>query len=415
MSSGIFLLARRDPTRCIHCGACEALVPCQGGTVGEETNCTGCGACAAACPESAIELVERAPPPEITITINGERIPIPSRITVLHALELLGHSAGRFPGEGDLFAPCRSGGCWSCAVAVDGRVVPSCVTVVREGMVVETVLPSGFRPLRLLHGWMGHGVGGVGTPWHLKQRRDYIEAAVFACGCNLRCPQCQNWTTTYCGKEEAYTPLEAAVLMTGLRRRCGVARMAISGGESTLNRPWLVGYVQELRERNPDPAARIHVDTNATLLTRDYIDELVEAGMTDIGPDLKGLHLETFMRITGISDRDLAERFLKTAWEAVRYLVNEYPDRLFTGVGIPYNRDLISLDEIRKMGDAIRNIDPDLQVCVLDYRPDFRRKDIKRPHPREMQEVLEILTGCGLSTVICQTRYGHIGPLRPFI
>jgi pyruvate formate lyase activating enzyme len=260
---------------------------------------------------------------------------------------------------------------------------------------------------------MGHGVGGVGTPWHLKNRRGYIEAAVFACGCNLRCPQCQNWTTTYQGKGQAFRPAEAAAIMTSIRRRCGVDRMAISGGESTLNRRWLVAYVRELRERNADPAARIHVDTNATLLSRDYIDELVDAGMTDIGPDLKGVRPETFMRITGISDGVLARRYLETAWDAVRYLVDRYRERVFTGVGIPYNRGLISLDEVKEMGYAIREIDPHLQVCVLDYRPEFRRRDIRRPHPREMQEVLEILTGGGLTTVICQTRYGHIGPLRP--
>jgi len=46
------------------------------------------------------------------------------------------------------------------------------------------------------------------------------------------------------------------------------------------------------------------VDTNATILTRDYIDELVEAGVTDIGPDLKGCYPETFMRITGIEDKE---------------------------------------------------------------------------------------------------------------
>jgi len=201
--------------------------------------------------------------------------------------------------------------------------------------------------------------------------------------------------------------------MTSLRRRSRVDRMAISGGESTLNRPWLVDYIRKLRERNPDPAARIHVDTNATLLTREYIDELADAGMTDIGPDLKGLRPETFMRITGISDMNMARQFLETAWDAVHYLVDQYPDRVFTGVGIPYNSVLISLDEVRGMGDALRRIEADLQVCVLDYRPEFRRRDIRRPHPREMQEVLETLTACGLSTVICHTRYGHIAPQGP--
>ncbi len=40
--------------------------------------------------------------------------------------------------------------------------------------------------------------------------------------------------------------------------------------------------------------------------------------MTDIGPGLKGPHLETFMRITGLQDRVLAARYHRTSWDAVR-------------------------------------------------------------------------------------------------
>lgn len=186
--------------------------------------------------------------------------------------------------------------------------------------------------------------------------------------------------------------------------------MAISGGESTLNRRWLVEYVKDLKRLNPDPDARIHVDTNATILTRDYIDELVKAGMTDIGPDLKGYYPEAFMRITGIEDKGLAERYLNTAWDAVRYLIENYKDRVFIGVGIPYNRKLISAQEIGLMGDKLYEIDHEVQVCVLDYRPEFKRLDLIKPGYEEMVEIYRILKEKGLKTVICQTEYGHIGP-----
>ncbi|MEM0315352.1 MAG: radical SAM protein, partial [Archaeoglobaceae archaeon] len=228
-----------------------------------------------------------------------------------------------------------------------------------------------------------------------------------------RCPQCQNWTTTYNGKEVALTPREAAVKMTVVRRSYRVDRMAISGGESTLNRRWLVRYLRELKKLNPDREARLHVDTNASILTPDYIDELIEAGMTDIGPDLKGLRLETFMRITGLKDKELAEKYHKTSWKAVKYIVDNYRDKVFIGVGIPYNRDPISLEEIHDIGNEICKIDPEIQVCVLDYRPEFRRRDIRRPSYGEMVEVWRILRSCGLKTVICQTIFGHIGPSEP--
>mgnify|MGYP000574840478 CR=1 FL=1 len=64
--------------------------------------------------------------------------------------------------------------------------------------------------------------------------------------------------------------------------------------------------------------------TELILLTPRYVDELVEIGANNIGVEPKGLHLETFMDISGIGDRELAERYLKTSWEAAKYLIDNY-------------------------------------------------------------------------------------------
>ncbi len=401
-------VAERNPKKCIHCGICDEIVACSSSYVGYLEGCVGCGVCHLACPNQAIRMIESRREKNIQIRIDGETFSLPERITVKSALEFAGYEISRYPGEGDLFTPCEVGGCWSCAVEIDGEIKPSCVISVKDGMEIKTELSEDHTPRRLVHGWMGHSVGGVGTPWQLKERH-YVEAAVFACGCNFRCPQCQNWTTTYCGKEVIYTPKEAALLMTDTRKRYRVDRMAISGGESTLNRRWLVEYIKELKNFNQDRKARFHVDTNASILTKDYINELVQAGMTDIGPDLKGLRLETFMRITGLKDEELAEKYKKTAWEAVKYLIDNYESEVFVGVGIPYNRDLISLEEIVEIGYEICKINPEVQVCVLDYRPEFRSR-ILRPSYQEMVKVHEVLRGTGLKAVVCQTTLGHIGP-----
>ncbi|MEM3078026.1 MAG: radical SAM protein [Nitrososphaerales archaeon] len=409
----MFYIAEKNLDRCKRCGVCDEIVACSSLRVGFKEACIGCGACHLACPNEAIEMKERPRGKEIKIRVNGESFCVQERITVKRALELLGYRMSKFPGEGDFFAPCETGGCYNCAVEIDGLIKPSCVTGVREGIEIETRLHKAHTPKRLVHGWMGHTVGGVGTPWQLKKAYGYIEAAVFACGCNLRCPQCQNWTTTYCGNELALSPREAALLMTKARMSYEVDRMAISGGESTLNREWLVEYIRELRKLNPDEKAKFHVDTNASILTKDYIDELVESGMTDIGPDLKGLSLETFMRITGLKDKALARKYHQTSWDAFEYLVENYKDRIFIGVGIPYNKDLISLEEISRIGDRLCSIDPEVQVCVLDYRPEFRRMNIKRPTYGEMVSVWRLLKRTGLKTIVCQTEFGHIGPKEP--
>jgi len=187
--------------------------------------------------------------------------------------------------------------------------------------------------------------------------------------------------------------------------------MAISGGEATLNRPWLTRFFRELRRLNPDSQARLHLDTNATILTPDYVDELIEAGVTDIGPDIKGSKTETFMRITGITNKELAERYLQNQWKITKYMVdNHYPERVFLGIGIPYNPELITLEEILEMGEKIASMNPEVQVCLLDYFPAFRRTDMNRPTVTEMKKAREALISAGLKTVLAQTAVGHIGP-----
>ncbi len=62
------------------------------------------------------------------------------------------------------------------------------------------------------------------------------------------------------------------------------------------------------------------------------------------------------------------------------------------------------------MGENILKIKEDVQVCILDYRPEFRRTWLKRPDFEEMVEIKNILNGVGLKMVIAQTPLGHIGP-----
>jgi pyruvate formate lyase activating enzyme len=132
--------------------------------------------------------------------------------------------------------------------------------------------------------------------------------------------------------------------------------------------------------------------------------------MTDIGIDLKGLTAQTFMKITATKNKGLAKRYLSTAWNAVSYLIQNYKDKVFTGIGIPYNEKLISRQEITRVAQKLCEIDPEIQVCALDYRPEFKRLDIQKPSFEEMAEVHKVLKSAGLKTVICQTERGHIGP-----
>ena len=380
--------------KCVDCGFCTDVFQCP-----SPDRCIGCLACIDACPYTAREVIEIEEDVKyIRIYVDNAEYRVPDGITILNALSSLGYYVD---------APCKLGGCWSCIVLADGEPVRSCITPVRDGIKISLDIEN-VTPLRIMHGPEGHLVGGKGTPWWEVDYRRYIEAAIWVAGCNLRCPQCQNFHVTYDNSSKPVTPYEAARLVTKCRIMYNANAVAISGGEPTLNRRWLIEYFKELTKLNPD--ARRHLDSNGTLLTRDYIDELVEAGCNNIGVEPKTYSLDTYMRVTGLKDRELASRYHETSWNAIRYIVDNYLDKVYLGVGLIYNKALVSLDEIYKAGLKIASIDPDIQVTVLDYFPAFRRRDIIRPSPYEMLKVKKTLEDAGLKTVIVQTSLGHIGP-----
>ncbi|HID27102.1 MAG TPA: radical SAM protein [Methanosarcinales archaeon] len=399
--------AYKDQRKCYFCGICENYMACAVKDLFSE-KCIGCGACTLACPYDAISLKEHKRELRyIKIYVDGEKFEVPERISVKNALEYCGYEVGKIP-ESKIFAPCEVGGCYCCSVVIENELKQSCVTPVNKEMDIKTNT-DGYELKRVVSGFSPHAVGGVGTPYYLKSVIGYVEAAAFFHGCVFRCKQCQNNIIAFTGNFIAMKPKEVALQLTKTRRTYRVDRMAFSGGECTLNQEFLLQSIRELKKLNQDEKARFHVDTNGAILTPSYILELIEAGMTDIGIDLKAFNLDTFIRITGVEDKELAKYYCKNAWNAVKYIIDNI-DEVFLGIGIPYNRDLVSLEEIEQIGEKIASMSPDVQVCVLDYRPEFKRMNINRPTFIEMVRVKDILNSVGLNTVIAQTVRGHIGP-----
>ena len=398
-----FLRVRVDYDRCRRCGFCSSVSICR-----SRERCIGCLACYWACPYEArvVEVVEEERR-YVRISVDGVEHRVPEGITVAKALEMVGYSFSS-PGSRGVSIACGTGGCWACAVVIDGSLERSCITPVRDGMKISTDV-EGREPLRIVHGPAPHIVGGKATPWWEVDYVSYVEAAIWVAGCNLRCPQCQNYSVTYDNVSRPLTPREAARAVVECHRLYHTKGIAISGGEPTLNRRWLIQFFREV-SRLVSHRVRKHLDSNGTLLTPDYIDELVEAGCNNIGVEPKCLYVDTYMRITGLRDRALAAKYLETSWKAIEYIYERYGDRVYLGVGLVYNSKLITLDEIAEAGRRIASIDRRIQVTVLDYFPTFRRRDLKRPSVSEMLKVKKILEEQGLETVIVQTEAGHIGP-----
>ena len=397
-------IVKLDYEKCAHCGFCTTVNTCHSLNM-----CIGCLSCYWACPYEARILVESILDVDnsVTIYVDDKPFKVPRNITVAKALEYIGFKFNP-PGFKRPSLACKTGGCWACTLLINGELERACITPVKENMRIKLNI-EGYKPLRIVHGPEPHVVGGKGTPWWEVNYIDYVEAAIWVAGCNLRCPQCQNYHVTYDNVSTPMTPDEAAKLVVYCHRKHHTRGIAISGGEPTINREWLIEFFKNVTKR-VDVKVRRHLDSNGTTLTPDYIDELVESGCNNIGIEPKCARVETYMKITGISDRELAEKYLETAWEAAEYIYTNYRDKVYLGIGLVFNRELVSLEEIAKAGDKIASIDPKIQVTVLDYFPTFRRRWLKRPLVSEMLEVKRILEERGLKTVIVQTERGHIGP-----
>lgn len=381
-----------DEEKCVECRFCQQVNICY-----SKEKCVGCLSCYWACPYSAKFMEEVDCSSSVEIEVDGSKFRVPENLTVARALEHLGYRVDR---------PCGTGGCWSCAMLINGSVERACITPVKDKMVIN--IRGTFEPLRIVHGPEPHLVGGKATPWLEVDYFHYVEAAIWLAGCNLRCPQCQNFGVTYDNSSLPLTPKEAAKLIFECQKTYSTRGIAVSGGEPTINRRWLVKFFKEV-SKLVKPKVRKHLDSNGTMLTPDYIDELVEAGCNNIGVEPKCSRVETYMKITGV-ERGLAEKYLKTSWEAIEYIWEKYRDRVYLGVGLVYNSELVTLDEIAEAGEKIYSIDKRIQVTVLDYFPTFRRRNLKRPEVEEMLEVKKVLEDVGLETVIVQTSHGHVGP-----
>lgn len=364
---------------CIDCGFCGQFVAC----AQSKSGCIGCGACVKGCPESAIHLQPRTDPSsEIHFIVDGEQAQIAGQLSVLNALQEL----GRLPDETKITADrCGTGGCWACEVLVDGNLVPACMTPVQDGMQVV------LDPAAVCHAEAKRVVTLMRPPPH-------FHPSVFTHGCNFNCDLCHNWDLTFSSTAPGLAPDEAV-------KRLNLVPdqdywVGISGGEPTLNRRWLLALVRKLREISSE--IRIQLDTNASILTPDYIDELIAAGITDISPDLKAFELDTFMKVTGITSETTARRYLDTSWDAVRYIDRTYRTQVLMAVSVPCHPRTHSMKELEDIALALASIHPKLPVTLIEYQPAFRLREWPRVSPEAMAQVKQLFESLGLSQVFIQ-------------
>jgi len=385
MNSQRFIATRNDD--CVRCHFCEHYLAC----AAPQNGCIGCGACLIACPQAAKQLKPRAKEGSaIHFSLDGKACMVKGPVSIRNALKELQKTAkGLTDDDGHEHALCGTGGCWHCGVLVDGVLTRSCMTPLREGMhiVTDPEILQHAEPKRIVT---------------LMRPAPHYHPSIFTHGCNYRCDLCHNWDMTFSSTGNALKPSET-VSQLNLNPEDDYW-IGISGGEPTLNRAWLIETVRELRRAAPD--SRIQLDTNASLLTHAYIDKLVEAGITDVSPDLKAYRLDTFMNVCAVQSAAHARVYLENSWQAVRYLNTVHGQHVFMAVSIPCHPRIHTLTELKEMATALVEINPEIPVTLIELQPAFRRRDWPRLRPQTMQEAMTIMQTAGLQRVIIQGGQG---------
>jgi pyruvate formate lyase activating enzyme len=372
--------------RCLHCGFCNHEINCSQKETGI---CIGCGACIKGCPQEAISLKKGEPSESIRCTVDGRDLTVTGPVSVLNLIRELGKQGEiirRDLAEINHEALCETGGCWNCAVLINGVLARSCVTPLREGMDIVTDLET-----------IGKNSEAARIVTLMRPHPHY-DPSVFTHGCNYACDICHNWDMTFASNGRAMNPHEAvSKLHLDPQEDSWVG---ISGGEPTLNRRWLLETIRELR--NAAPNIRIQLDTNASLLTADYIDDLVECGITHVSPDIKALHVKTFMKLCGIQSEEKAQKYLETSWQAIRYINDRYSKELFMAVSFPYFPSIHTLEELKGMAVRLADISKDIPVTLVEYQPAFRLRNVPFVSSEELETAQKTIESAGLYKVAVQ-------------
>jgi pyruvate formate lyase activating enzyme len=153
-------------------------------------------------------------------------------------------------------------------------------------------------------------------------------------------------------------------------RLMGADRIFFSGGEATIHLPYIEEVVKEARKIAPE--TRVNFDTNG-YLTEESLRRVLSFA-TSITYDIKAFNDEVFLALTGAS----APPVLRNA----EYIARHAKDRLweYRILVIPG----INEQEIRPLTEFIADLDPDLPVCFLAFRPNF----VLETHPGATRELM---------------------------
>lgn len=199
-------------------------------------------------------------------------------------------------------------------------------------------------------------------------------------GCNFRCRGCFSLAREPIGEPMTVEQLINLVkkASSDYYRNTPLEEAVITGGEPTLDRDYLVDLVSQLKEF----VEWIVVDTNGHFLDDGYLNELLEAGLTEVMFDLKAWDEKLHEWYTGYSNNGILAN-IRNAYGKVKLVVNT--------VYIP---GIVDEPEIEKIARFLSKIDKkgELDYRINRFNTNLSYEKISRnPYPAEIEHAYSIV------------------------
>lgn len=217
---------------------------------------------------------------------------------------------------------------------------------------------------------------------------------VFLAGCNFKCLNCQNWTIAHypdSGKSVRgfFDPKDLAeeahrALNSSQGQRIDADRIFFSGGSPAPSLPYIEKVVEEARKLGE---TKVNYDTNG-FLTQKSLERVFDF-TTSITFDIKAYHDDVHRALTGAP----VEPVLRNA----KYIAENAKDKLweFRVLLIPE----ITFEEVRPIAEFLFEIDENLPLNFLAFRPNFVMDEYQGATLEIMNEAVGVAKEIGLKNV----------------
>lgn len=199
-------------------------------------------------------------------------------------------------------------------------------------------------------------------------------------GCNFNCKGCFSNARNPVG-----VPMNVEQLVTLVRKSASryyrgtpLEEGVITGGEPTIDKQYLVNLVSQLKEF----IGWIVLDSNGYLLDDAYLDELIDAGLTEVMFDIKAWDEKLHEWYTGYSNQRILEN-IRHAYGKIKVMV--------CTVYIP---GIVGDTEIENIARFLSEIDKkgEMEYRINGFKAELSQEKISRnPYPEEIERAYSII------------------------